>query len=104
MSSTVGCSIVLDILATGKKKKLCLNRKNMCEGLKQAAGIDLGSKNNMCEGPCQEESVEREKEMVKVPWLQVQEKMQMSTAEDACFNKIEGRRLLYTKWDNLQKE
>ena len=37
----------------------------------------------MCEGPCQKESIERKKEMVKVPWLQVQEKMRMSTAKDA---------------------
>ena len=44
---------------------------NMCEDLKQAAGIDLGSKNNMCVGPCQEESVEREQERTKVPCLQV---------------------------------
>ena len=32
--------------------------------------------------------------MAKVPWLQVQEKIQTSTAEDACLAKIEGRRLL----------
>ena len=49
----------------------------------------------MCEGPCQKESIERKKEMVKVPWLQVQEKMQISTTEDACLTKIERRRLLY---------
>ena len=68
---------------------------NMCEDLKQAAKIDLGPKNNICEGPCQEESVERETELVKVHWLQVQKKMKMNTAKDACLTKIEGQRLLY---------
>ena len=48
----------------------------------------------MCKGPCQEESNEREKEMVKVPWLQVQEKMQIRTDKDAGVTKIEKRRLL----------
>ena len=88
-------------------------KNNMCEGLNQAVINVLGTKDNMSEGPIQEESVEIKKEKVKVhwlkvkevsvelkkemmkaPWLQVQEKIQMSTAEDACLTKIEGRRLL----------
>ena len=46
--------------------------QHSCDG--QEEETVLGPKNNMCEGPSQEESVELKKEMVKVPWLQVQEK------------------------------
>ena len=51
----------------------------------------------MSEGPSKEESVELKKEMMKVPWSQVQEKMQIRTAEDAGLTNIEGRRLLNEK-------
>ena len=42
-------------------------KNNMCETWKQAARINLGTKNNMSEASSQEDSVEHKKEMVKVP-------------------------------------
>ena len=65
----------------------------MCETWKQAARINLGTKNNMSEAPSQEDSVEHKKEMVKVPQLKVQEKIQIRTAKDEGFIK-KGQRLL----------
>ena len=63
MLSTVECSIVLEILATVNKKKLCLDQRTICVkvGNKQQELISEQRESNMCEGRREKQSSPRMK-------------------------------------------